>query len=51
MRHALGLLLDLYRRRRTAMAIVRGYRVWPQSLDEVGWADDATVQMIAEEPW
>jgi len=44
-------LVDQYRRERTASAIVDGYRRRPQTADEVAWADDSTLRMIAEEPW
>jgi Arc/MetJ-type ribon-helix-helix transcriptional regulator len=44
-------LLDHHRRSRIGACIVAGYRATPQSEHEVGWADDATVRMIAEEPW
>jgi Arc/MetJ-type ribon-helix-helix transcriptional regulator len=50
-RRGLRSLVDQHRRRRTAEAIVRGYRDLPQSQEEVGWADEATVHMIGEEPW
>ena len=50
-RRGLRSLVDQHRRRRTAEAIVRGYRDLPQSEEEVGWADQATVRMIGEEPW
>jgi len=50
-RQALQTLVDRHRRRRTAEAIVSGYERRPQTADEVGWADDATVRMIADEPW
>ena len=50
-RRSLVTLIDTHRRRRVASAIVEGYRLCPQSEDEVGWADAATAAMIAEEPW
>ncbi len=50
-RKGLHALIDQTRRRRTAEAIIAGYTLHPQSEDEVAWADGATVQMIAEEPW
>jgi Arc/MetJ-type ribon-helix-helix transcriptional regulator len=50
-RRGLHVLVDQYRRRRTAEAIIRGYRERPQSGEEVGWADAATIGMINEEPW
>ncbi len=44
-------LVDRFRRDRLGAAIVDGYRRIPQSESEAGWADAATVQMIADEPW
>lgn len=38
------------RRRSIGAAIVEGYRRQPQTAQEVGWADEATHRMIAEEP-
>ena len=50
-RHALRTLVDRHRRRRIGEAIVAGYENRPQTADEVSWADDAAVRMIADEPW
>lgn len=50
-RVALEELVDRHRRRAVGSQIVDGYRRWPQSEPEMGWADAATVSMIAEEPW
>jgi Arc/MetJ-type ribon-helix-helix transcriptional regulator len=50
-RRALEGFLDAERRASIAARIVQGYRRRPQTEDEVGWADEATVRMIAEEPW
>ncbi len=50
-RRGLQVLIDQHRRRRTAEAIIRGYQEHPQTEGEVGWADQATVRMIGEEPW
>lgn len=44
-------LVGRYRRQQVGERIVEGYRVRPQSESEVGWADAASVQMIADEPW
>jgi Arc/MetJ-type ribon-helix-helix transcriptional regulator len=44
-------LVERFRRDRVGAAIVEGYRRQPQGGDEVGWADEATRRMIAEEPW
>jgi Arc/MetJ-type ribon-helix-helix transcriptional regulator len=44
-------LVDRYRRDQVASSIVDGYRRQPQRDAEVGWADESTVQMIADEPW
>ena len=43
--------IDHVRRRRVGEQIVQGYREHPQGDSEVGWADQATVEMIADEPW
>ena len=50
-RKALVHLVESTRRARTGEAIVAGYRQQPQGEQEMGWADEATIQMIAEEPW
>jgi len=44
-------LWDRYRRERIGARIVEGYRSMPQTDAELGWADESSVQMIAEEPW
>jgi Arc/MetJ-type ribon-helix-helix transcriptional regulator len=47
-------LLDLVERHRRAeigRRIVVGYESMPQTDAEVGWADEATERMIADEPW
>ncbi len=50
-RKALWALVDQRSRARVAAAIVDGYRHQPQTVEEVGWADEATVAMISEESW
>ena len=50
-RRGLQMLIDQSRRAKLADAIVRGYQAKPQTEDEWGWADEATVRMIGEEPW
>jgi Arc/MetJ-type ribon-helix-helix transcriptional regulator len=50
-RQGLRVLIDQHRRRRTAEAIIRGYEQHPQTEDEIGWSDEATVRMIMDEPW
>ncbi|MEA2024960.1 MAG: ribbon-helix-helix domain-containing protein [Actinomycetota bacterium] len=50
-RRGLRVLVDQQQRLRTGEAIVRGYRDRPQTEEEVGWADKATVRMIGNEPW
>lgn len=50
-RMALEQLIDRHRRAEIGRAIVDGYQEHPQDGSEVGWADDATVGMIADEPW
>ena len=44
-------IVDEHRRRRIGDAIVAGYVAQPQATGEVAWADEATIAMIAEEPW
>lgn len=44
-------LVDEHRRRRIGHDIVEGYQAVPQTETEVGWADESTVRMIADEPW
>lgn len=50
-RRGLHALIEQTRRRRTGEAIIAGYAHRPQTDDEVAWADEATVKMIADEPW
>ena len=50
-RRGLQSLIDQHRRRKIAEAIVRGYQGQPQSDQEGGWTDDASVRMISDEPW
>jgi Arc/MetJ-type ribon-helix-helix transcriptional regulator len=50
-RKGLQALIEQTRRRRTAEAIIAGYTDHPQTDADVAWADKATVQMIADEPW
>ena len=50
-RQGLRSLIDAHDRGATADAIVRGYSDTPQTDQEIGWADEATRRMIAEEPW
>ena len=50
-RQGLRVLIEQHRRRRTGEAIVRAYQRSPQTAAEVGWADEATLRMIGEEPW
>lgn len=44
-------LVDRCRRDEIGASIARGYRERPQGESEVGWADESSVRMIAEEPW
>jgi len=44
-------LVDAHRRRREGAQIAAAYSATPQTDSEVGWADEASVRMIAEEPW
>ena len=50
-RRGLSLLLDRHRRQKIGAEIVDAYRRHPQTIDESSWSDEATVRMIAEEPW
>lgn len=50
-RAALLTLVEENRRRRTGDSIVAGYRRVPQDETELGWSDEATRRMIADEPW
>ena len=50
-RRGLALLIEQERRRRIETAIVAGYTTLPQTEEEVGWADEATVRLISDEPW
>lgn len=50
-RVGLARLVDRHRRDAIGAGIRAGYRTRPQAEAEVGWADEATVRMIAEEPW
>ncbi len=44
-------LIERHRRRRIGRSIVNGYTTRPQAQNEVGWADEATRRMIADESW
>jgi Arc/MetJ-type ribon-helix-helix transcriptional regulator len=44
-------LVERYRRGQVGARIVEGYQRIPQSDAEVGWADESSVRMIADEPW
>jgi Arc/MetJ-type ribon-helix-helix transcriptional regulator len=44
-------LIDQHRRQGIAAQIVAGYERMPQTEAEIGWVDDATAAMIADEPW
>ena len=44
-------LVDRFRRDEIGAQIARGYRDQPQSDAEIGWADESSVRMIAEESW
>lgn len=50
-RKGLRALIEQTRRRRTATAIIAGYTQHPQTDDEIAWANQASVQMILDEPW
>jgi Arc/MetJ-type ribon-helix-helix transcriptional regulator len=44
-------LVDRFRRDEIGASIVKGYRAVPQDDEQVGWADEASVRMIADESW
>ena len=44
-------LVERHRRAEVGRQIVAGYEAMPQTDAEVGWVDEATERMIAEEPW
>ncbi len=50
-RLALQRLVDGHRRNVIGARIVAGYLAAPQTDDDGGWSDEATVRMIAEQPW
>lgn len=50
-REGLRMIVDRHRRAQVAAEIVSAYRAQPQTDDEYGWSDDATREMIADEPW
>lgn len=50
-RRGLTGLVGWNRRQQVGQSIVDGYERVPQTESEVGWADAATEQMIADEPW
>ena len=50
-RIGLEALLERHRRGRIGRSIVEGYTRTPQTEADVGWADDATRRMIADESW
>jgi Arc/MetJ-type ribon-helix-helix transcriptional regulator len=50
-RLGLRVLVERHRRALVGESIAAGYERRPQTAGEVGWADAATVAMIAEEPW
>lgn len=50
-RVALEQLVDRHRRRTVGEQIAAGYVAMPQTDSEVGWADEASARMIADEPW
>jgi hypothetical protein len=43
--------LGRFRRDQIGERIVKGYRSVPQTKREVGWADEASIRMIADELW
>jgi Arc/MetJ-type ribon-helix-helix transcriptional regulator len=50
-RLALEQFVDRHRRDAIGARIAAGYAEIPQTDAEVGWADEASVRMIEDEPW
>jgi Arc/MetJ-type ribon-helix-helix transcriptional regulator len=50
-RQGLLWLVDRHRRDDIGARIVESYRSHPQDAHTVGWSDEATIAMIADEPW
>jgi hypothetical protein len=50
-RRRLKRLVERWRRWRVGQSIADGYLRQPQTEAEVGWPDEATKRMIADEPW
>jgi Arc/MetJ-type ribon-helix-helix transcriptional regulator len=50
-RRALVEMIDRVRREEIGRQIADGYQRIPQTDDDVGWSDAATVAMIEAEPW
>ncbi|MBA3245007.1 MAG: hypothetical protein H0T61_07495 [Actinobacteria bacterium] len=50
-RLGLETLIERHRRHRIGRSIVDGYTRRPQTETEVGWTDEATTKMIADESW
>ena len=50
-RQALRTLIERHRRRRIAEETVAAYTAQPQTKEEIGWADEAAIRMIEDEPW
>ncbi|MFN0027838.1 MAG: ribbon-helix-helix domain-containing protein [Acidimicrobiales bacterium] len=44
-------LLDRHQRDQVGALIVASYVERPQDEHDVGWSDESTTRMIAEEPW
>ena len=50
-RLALEELVDRLERERIGRQIVEAYRRFPQTEEELAWAEEALEQMLEEEPW
>ena len=50
-RRGLEQIVDQLEREQIGREIVEGYRRIPQTEEELGWADEAAIRMIREEPW
>ena len=44
-------LLERHRRDEIGARIIESYRARPQDEHEIGWADESSIRMIADESW
>jgi len=50
-RKGLERLIEEHRRKAVGDSIAEGYRREPQREAEIGWADESSIRMIADESW